>query len=61
MIQQGLIVSLGSLAAITPYIAIILFIIIGGWILSAKALNKEFTVLSAKEDAAKPEPALANS
>lgn len=65
LIQQGLIVSLGSLAAITPYIAVILFIIIGGWILSAKALNKEFTILSAKEDAKatkdQPEPALANS
>lgn len=61
LIQQGLIVSLGSLAAITPYVGIILFLIIGAWIASAKALNKEFTVLSAQEDAAKPEPALANS
>jgi AAA family ATP:ADP antiporter len=42
LVQQGLILWLGSLAAITPYVAIILFGIIGCWILAARSLNKQF-------------------
>lgn len=39
-IQQGLLVACGSIAAITPYIAAILFAIIFLWILAARSLNK---------------------
>jgi len=46
-IQQGLLVAFGSLAAITPYLAIILFAIIGFWLISARALGKRFNALTA--------------
>jgi AAA family ATP:ADP antiporter len=54
-VQQGLLVGLGSLAAITPYIAAILFVIIIAWIYAARSLNKQFIAISAEkaaEDAA---------
>ena len=54
-VQQGLLVALGSLAAITPYIAAILFVIIIAWIVAVKSLNKQFLAVSAEkaaEDAA---------
>jgi AAA family ATP:ADP antiporter len=42
LVQQGLILWLGSLAAITPYVGIILFGIIACWIIAARSLNKQF-------------------
>lgn len=51
VIQQVLIVSLGSLAATTPYIAAILFGIIAAWIFAARNLSKRFTELNARKDA----------
>jgi len=58
LIQQGLIVTFGSLAAITPYIAVIIFAIIGIWILAARSLNKQFTQLTAtgQQPAVAPKP-----
>lgn len=54
LVQQGLIVAFGSLAAITPYVAGILFLIIFAWIYSAKSLSKQFAQLTAeKEEQAK--------
>jgi len=43
LIQQGMIIGFGSLAASTPYLAVILFAIVGMWIKAASDLNKEFT------------------
>jgi ATP:ADP antiporter, AAA family len=54
LIQQGLIVSLGSLAAITPYVAIILFVIIAAWIFAVTVLNKQFLALTASKEAPSP-------
>lgn len=51
VIQQVLIVGFGSLAAITPYIAAILFGIIFAWIYAARKLNVQFTELNAKREA----------
>ncbi|HSX26827.1 MAG TPA: Npt1/Npt2 family nucleotide transporter [Chlamydiales bacterium] len=51
VIQQVLIVGLGSLAATTPYIAVILFGIIFAWIFAARNLNRRFTALSAQKEA----------
>mmetsp|Transcript_11847 Transcript_11847/g.24137 ORF Transcript_11847/g.24137 Transcript_11847/m.24137 type:complete len:573 (-) Transcript_11847:312-2030(-) len=42
-IQQGLIFALGSLAASTPYLAVMLFVIIGMWISAARSLDKQFS------------------
>jgi ATP:ADP antiporter, AAA family len=49
-INQGLIVALGSIAAITPYVAGILFFIIFAWIYAAKALSKRFSALNAEKE-----------
>lgn len=54
-IQQILIFSLGSLAASTPYLAIILFAIIGVWLSAARSLDKQFSSFMMKETAAAAE------
>ncbi len=50
-LQQGLIVGLGSIAAMTPYIAAVLFGIIAIWIVAVRSLNKQFLTVSAQRDA----------
>lgn len=50
LLQQGLIVAFGSLAAITPYIAVILFGIIFAWITAARSLGNQFQDLQTKRD-----------
>ncbi|MDB6081205.1 MAG: tlca3 [Chlamydiia bacterium] len=47
LIQQVLMLTCGSLAAITPYIAVILFAIIAVWIIAVLMLDKKFTALTA--------------
>lgn len=50
LIQQGLLVTFGSIAAMTPYLAVVLGVIVFAWIVAAKALNKQFlTLTTAKE------------
>jgi ATP:ADP antiporter, AAA family len=49
LLQQGLIVACGSLGAITPYVAGILFLIIFAWIGASKSLGKQFATLSAEK------------
>lgn len=49
-INQGLIIVLGSLAAITPYVAGISIFIVLAWILAAKSLNKQFLALNAEKE-----------
>jgi AAA family ATP:ADP antiporter len=46
VIQQVLVVALGSITAYTPYVAAILFVIIGAWIAAVKSLNKQFISLT---------------
>lgn len=48
-IQQILIFSLGSLGASTPYLAVILFVIIGMWLAAARSLDKQFSAFMLKE------------
>lgn len=50
-IQQILIFSLGSLAASTPYLAVILFGIIGVWLMAARSLDKQFAEYMMEETA----------
>ncbi|MCH9633565.1 MAG: ADP,ATP carrier protein 1 [Chlamydiae bacterium] len=59
LLQQGLIVGFGSLAAITPYVAIILFIIIAAWITAGKSLGKQFNTLTLQQEEARKAEALA--
>lgn len=56
LVQQGLVVLFGTITAFTPYVAAILLIIIGGWIASARFLNKEFTSLTAEGPEVAAEP-----
>lgn len=56
LVQQGLILACGSLSAITPYVAVILFGIIFAWIGASKSLGKQFADLNAEKDQA-PKPA----
>lgn len=54
LIQQGLMIACGSLAAITPYAGVILFGVIFAWIYSSSSLSKKFSKLNAeKEEQAK--------
>ncbi len=48
-IQQGLIVGLGSVAAITPYVAVITMGIIVGWMVVVRVLNKQFLALTSEK------------
>lgn len=52
IIQMGLF-TFGTLAVITPYIGVILMVVIGIWIVAVRALNKEFLQLTAEQAAAK--------
>ena len=64
LIQQVLIVTFGSLTAVTPIIGGILFVIIAAWIFAARALNKRFVALTAQKEAeaaALREPTLAEA
>lgn len=45
-IQQGLLVAFGSMAAITPYLAGVLVVVILAWIFGARALSKQFLALT---------------
>ena len=45
LIQQGLILGFGSLAASTPYLGVILLVIIAAWIQAASTLGTEFSAL----------------
>lgn len=50
IIQLSLL-ALGPLATITPYIGVILMIIIAGWIVAARSLSKQFLQLTAEQAA----------
>jgi AAA family ATP:ADP antiporter len=57
LINQGLIIALGSIAVITPYVAGILFLIIFVWIYSAKSLGKLYGTLTQEKEAKAAAPA----
>jgi ATP:ADP antiporter, AAA family len=52
-IQQGLLVVFGSIAAITPYVAVAMIICIIAWMFSVRSLSRQFVALTTGE--AKPE------
>ena len=61
LIQQLLIIACGTVAAITPYVALLLLGFIAIWLLSAKALGKQFNALQAKKAATATTEQLAQS
>lgn len=50
LIQQGLIIGLGSIAAMTPYVGAVLLVIILVWMASARSLNKQFQALTEQKE-----------
>jgi len=62
LVQQLLLITFGSLAAITPYIAIVMFAMIAVWLYSVRSLNKQFVELTGSPDEKKKDqPAPANA
>jgi AAA family ATP:ADP antiporter len=57
-VQQGLLVTFGSIGAITPYVGVILLFIIGAWMLAARSLSKQFNTLNAEKEKAATQPAV---
>jgi AAA family ATP:ADP antiporter len=51
LVNQGLILFLGSIAVITPYVAAIMFLIMFVWIWAAKGLGKMFNTLTSEKEA----------
>ena len=51
LIQQFMIIGFGSLAASTPYLGVILLVIVLGWLKAAASLNIQFTAAKAASDA----------
>lgn len=49
LIQQVLLITCGSIAAITPYVAVILFFIIAVWVMAVRSLSKQFLQLTAEK------------
>ncbi len=45
-LQQGLLLMCGTISAITPYIAAILFVIIAAWIMAVRSLSKQFAQIT---------------
>lgn len=67
LIQQGLLVAFGSLAAITPYVGICMVVTIGLWIVAVRSLNRQFVALTHEKvggagegSKEQPKPAVAN-
>lgn len=60
-IQQGLLVMFGTIAAITPYVAVAMFVFIGLWMVAVKSLSKQFNALTAQKSAEKKEEATPSS
>lgn len=49
LIQQGLLVGFGSIAAITPYVAILMTCFIAVWMVAVRSLNRQFLALTTGE------------
>jgi len=50
LINQGLILATGGILFIAPYVAVIMLVVLGAWIVSAKSLGKQFNALTASQE-----------
>ncbi len=52
LVQQGLLIlfNAASIVQVAPYIALILVLVLAGWIVAVRALNRRFTALSAEKE-----------
>jgi AAA family ATP:ADP antiporter len=53
-VQQGLVIWLGTVAAITPYIAVVMAVVIVLWMFAVKSLSKQFNALTSEAKDSKP-------
>ncbi len=56
LMYQGLIMSVGTVALTTPYVAVILLFTISGWMMAVRALGYRFNSLTQKGPIPDPEP-----
>ncbi|MBS0629730.1 MAG: NTP/NDP exchange transporter [Verrucomicrobia bacterium] len=59
LVNQGMILIAGSVALIAPYVAVVMVFILGGWIVAARSLNKQFVALTAQRESEVKAPAAA--
>ncbi len=50
VINQGLIAGLGGIAFIAPYVAVIMLVVLGAWIVAARSLGGQFVSLSKQRE-----------
>ena len=55
-IQQGLVIFLGTVAAITPYVAVAMMVVIVLWLFAVRALNKQFVALTSESKTGSVQP-----
>lgn len=60
-IQQGLVIVLGTVAAITPYVAIAMIVCIVAWLFAVRSLNKQFLNLTEAKKAPEVKEVPANT
>lgn len=60
-IQQALVIFLGTVAAITPYVAAAMIVCIVAWLYAVRALNKQFVALTETKAATHDAPAPKNA
>lgn len=61
MMYQGLIVTVGTVAQSTPYVAVILLLTITGWIVAVRALGRRFNALTQQREVLPDPEVTANS
>lgn len=49
VIHQGLLMMLGTVSLSAPYVAVILMIVIGGWIIATRSLGRQFAAIIGKK------------
>lgn len=57
-VQQALVIFFGTVAAITPYVAIVMVVVIVAWLFAVKALNKQFIALTSEKSGDKEVPTI---
>ncbi len=50
LVQQGLLAAFGSIAVITPYLGVILGVIIVAWVIAARSLSKQYAALTDQKE-----------
>lgn len=60
-VQQGLVIVLGTVAAITPYVAAVMVVMIVAWLFAVRSLNKQFLALTDSKNTSEPKAPIATT